>query len=343
MQNDPWSGFPDFDASHWEQQVGDLRHRVHVEEGWVKPIWATSTENHPLPERCIAPKSAGNPWQIIETVSRAESVMPALLGGVEGLRLSEKNANESWLEGVHLEMIGLHLDFADEPANQWDFQGLMQRGWRGSCLMTLEDMSQEACDQHHAQLKDFSNIKIWKLHVSQVKNRLDRMVSALHQLDRAVSLWEGLGYDVQIEVGRTHWAWELGPNVLEEIAMLRSGRFLWSQWLQSKGMDFVPIWIDGLTDSAMYQSEPTKEQLISMTTASYAGVIGGADSIETLPHDFFALNKSSEALRWARNIQHIMREESNLHCSFDPMGGSHLIENWTNEIVQKVWSTYQKS
>lgn len=209
--------------------------------------------------------------------------------------------------------------------------------------MSLEEVSREACVIHHSHLNEFSNIKIWKVHVKQVKDRLDRMVSALHQLDRTVSIWEGLGYDVQSELGKTQWKWEMGTNILEEIAMLRSGRFLWSQWLQSKGMAFVPIWIDGYTSSELYEAEPTSEQLISMTAASYAAVIGGVDSLETLPHDYFSPKKSADALRWARNIQHIMREESNLHCSFDPMGGSHLIENWTNEIVQSVWSTYQKS
>ena len=42
---------------------------------------------------------------------------------------------------------------------------------------------------------------------------------------------------------------------------------------------------------------------------------------------------SSEGKRWARNIQHLMREEAGLHRVFDPMGGSRVVEAWTVSLV----------
>ena len=78
-----------------------------------------------------------------------------------------------------------------------------------------------------------------------------------------------------------------------------------------------------------------------MTSAAYASAIGGTDSLEIVPHDAKDKQASADGKRWARNIQHLMREEAGLNRVFDPMGGSHVVEFWTSSLIESVWDTFK--
>ena len=53
------------------------------------------------------------------------------------------------------------------------------------------------------------------------------------------------------------------------------------------------------------------------------------------------VDQMGDGQRWARNIQHLMREESGLHRVFDPMGGSRVVEAWTGSLVEAAWAQYE--
>ena len=124
--------------------------------------------------------------------------------------------------------------------------------------------------------------------------------------------------------------------------MTRAMRILWQRWLKSRGQAPASIWLDALTYRPEVGEGLSTDRLIGMTSAAYASALGGPDSLEVLPHDSGDGMASSEGKRWARNIQHLMREEAGLHRVFDPMGGSRVVEAWTASLVEGAWDAFEK-
>jgi hypothetical protein len=78
---------------------------------------------------------------------------------------------------------------------------------------------------------------------------------------------------------------------------------------------------------------------ISSTAAAVASVCGGADTL------FIAASEGSATAfsrRIARNIQHLLREESYLDRVADPAAGSYYLENLTDHLAKKIWKDFQQ-
>ncbi len=93
----------------------------------------------------------------------------------------------------------------------------------------------------------------------------------------------------------------------------------------------------------------TDNNQLRNTIACAAAAIGGADSISVEPHrpcsinaSFPAADPDEDARRLARNIQHILMQESNLYRVQDPIGGSPFAESQTTESVEKAWQLLQE-
>ena len=73
-----------------------------------------------------------------------------------------------------------------------------------------------------------------------------------------------------------------------------------------------------------------------------AAVLGGADIITITPHIQGWGTEAVNAQRIARNVSHILREESHLHRVADPVAGSYYLEALTLSMMKKVWSKFQQ-
>jgi|AntRauTorckE5430_2_1112549.scaffolds.fasta_scaffold01418_4 hypothetical protein len=78
---------------------------------------------------------------------------------------------------------------------------------------------------------------------------------------------------------------------------------------------------------------------IRTTAHSMAAVIGGADILMIKPSD-----ESGQTVferRIARNVHHLLTEESYLGQVADPAAGSYYLETLTNHLAQKIWTDFQ--
>ena len=71
-----------------------------------------------------------------------------------------------------------------------------------------------------------------------------------------------------------------------------------------------------------------------------SAVLGGTDSLIVTPFDYW-WSDSERGLRYARNIHHLLNEESHLSAVIDPLKGSYAVEMITNRFVEKVWLKFQ--
>ncbi|MDP4952159.1 MAG: methylmalonyl-CoA mutase family protein, partial [Flavobacteriales bacterium] len=81
--------------------------------------------------------------------------------------------------------------------------------------------------------------------------------------------------------------------------------------------------------------------LLRGTIAGMSATLGGADAVMIRPFDELWAN-STEALRYARNTQHLLKEESMLDAVQDPMKGALIVEKLCAKLLESGWNTFQK-
>lgn len=125
------------------------------------------------------------------------------------------------------------------------------------------------------------------------------------------------------------------------IAKLRALRLLWARLLELCDAPLSPLRIHAETSwRMMIRSEP-HTNLLRTTVAAFAAGVGGADSVAVLPFDA-ALGRSDRSARaLARNIQHLLLEESHLYRVGDPSAGSGLVEALTEALAVSAWAEFQ--
>jgi methylmalonyl-CoA mutase len=82
--------------------------------------------------------------------------------------------------------------------------------------------------------------------------------------------------------------------------------------------------------------------MLRATIATFSAGLGGADSINVLPHTLALGLPDPFARRAARNTQLVLLEESNLAKVSDPAAGSGGIESLTRELCEAAWSLFQE-
>ena len=82
--------------------------------------------------------------------------------------------------------------------------------------------------------------------------------------------------------------------------------------------------------------------MLRTTIAAAAAALGGADSITVRPFSWAIGAPDAFARRFARNIHHVLIEESGLDRVADPAGGSFAIEQLTDELAKQAWALFQE-
>jgi methylmalonyl-CoA mutase len=136
-----------------------------------------------------------------------------------------------------------------------------------------------------------------------------------------------------------------GSSYFPEIAKIRAARLLWAYITRhyvpgNEELAQVDIHsVSSLWNKTIFDSY---NNMLRSTTETMSAVLGGSNSINTLPFD--ATYKASDVFseRIARNIQHMLRDESYLDKVIDPGAGSYYIETLTLNIAQHTWELFRQ-
>ncbi len=122
---------------------------------------------------------------------------------------------------------------------------------------------------------------------------------------------------------------ELGvsTNFFYEVARLRSLRIALEHVFDGKCPSITTICSPLLADKDDYKN------LLRTTTQSLSAVVGGADLIFI---QSFNASGSENAVRWARNISHLLKHESHFDWVKDAAAGSYLIEYLCHQLLINV-------
>ena len=127
------------------------------------------------------------------------------------------------------------------------------------------------------------------------------------------------------------------------MAKFRALRLLWARIEQACGLEPKPLFIAADTAWRMLTQRDPYVNMLRATMATFSAGLGGADSINVLPHTLALGLPDPFARRVARNTQLVLLEESNLAKVSDPAAGSGGIEALTQQLCEAAWQLFQET
>lgn len=291
------------------------------------------------------------------------------LVGRDGLPVYARQDLDMLLAGVHLDMVGIHLEAgaaflpaAGMLASLWRTRGIKSEDARGAFnadpLAVLARDGRLPCSIDQA-MKQLADLARW------THNNLPRVTSirvgtgpyhhagAHAAQDLGFSMATAVAYlkamtdqgmSVADAAGQMRFAFSLGCNQFLAIAKLRAARKLWAAVLDAVGVkpEEAPMRIHARMSKRVITARDPWVNLLRNTVCCFAAGVGGAEVITSEPFDKAIGLPDDLARRIARNTAIILQEESHLLRVLDPAGGCWMLENLTDELAEKGWAVFQE-
>ncbi len=128
-------------------------------------------------------------------------------------------------------------------------------------------------------------------------------------------------------------------NFLEEVAKFRAARRLWAELVTERYRPANPrsAWLRFHTQTAgsTLTAQQPENNVVRVTLQALAAVCGGTQSLHTNAADEALGLPTESSARVALRTQQIIGSESGVADVADPLGGSYVIEAWTDQIVAR--------
>lgn len=127
-----------------------------------------------------------------------------------------------------------------------------------------------------------------------------------------------------------------------ELAKLRAFRALWQTFARAYNHEKVSrVPVHSETSLRTYSKLDPYVNLIRAGNEAFSAALGGTDVLTVHPHNILE-EVTLGAVRYARNIQLVIKEETFTQYVLDPAGGSYYIDTLTNELIEKAWTLFQE-
>ena len=152
------------------------------------------------------------------------------------------------------------------------------------------------------------------------------------------------GLDINIAARQFVFSDSLSGEFFRSIAKIRAARWLWARVVAACGGDPAAqrMYLRVRTSRRILTVRDPWVNMMRNTACAFAGAIGGADAITTVPFDA-ALNGGSDlGRRNSRNAQLVLREEAHLQRVVDAGGGAWFLEALTRQLAERAWAMLQE-
>ena len=166
-------------------------------------------------------------------------------------------------------------------------------------------------------------------------------------LEMAYTLADGLEYvRTGIKAGmkiddfapRLSFFWAIGMNHFVEIAKMRAARVIWARLLSQfnpQNPKSLALRTHSQTSGWSLTEQEPFNNITRTTIEALASALGGTQSLHTNALDEAIALPTDYSAKIARNTQIILQQESGICDVVDPMGGSHLIETLTQQMIDE--------
>ncbi len=154
------------------------------------------------------------------------------------------------------------------------------------------------------------------------------------------------GLDVDRFAPRLSFFFNAHNDFFEEIAKYRAARRIWAHEMRERfqAKDPRSWWLRFHTQTAgcSLTAQQPENNIVRTTIQALAAVLGGTQSLHTNSMDEALALPSELAVRIALRTQQIIAHESGVANSADPLGGSYLLEAWTDRLEEEAYEYFNK-
>ncbi len=196
------------------------------------------------------------------------------------------------------------------------------------------------------KMPKFNSISISGYHMQEA--------GATADIELAYTLADGLEYiKTGLKAGltidefapRLSFFWGIGMNHFMEIAKMRAARMLWAKLVKQfnpKNEKSLALRTHCQTSGWSLTAQDPFNNVARTTIEAMAAVFGGTQSLHTNALDEAIALPTDFSARIARNTQLFLQEETHITKTVDPWGGSHYVEQLTQDIAHKAWDLIQE-
>ncbi|MCC6599461.1 MAG: hypothetical protein IT223_02180 [Crocinitomicaceae bacterium] len=286
-------------------------------------------------------------------------ILSALNGGVDSIGIStgirSRQDLDLLLEGVMFDIVSIHFSGIFNPLHllQWYVEKAKAAGYnvrelRGgiSSALRVEDLASPSvvelaafCREYLGSFRPFT-ISADPVHCSG-GNATHEIAFALAMGNELLHRLNAEGFSAAEAASMTGFEFAVGTSYFANIAKLRVFRTLWSEVVRQYEPAISPdIFIHTITSRFLQTVYAPYNNVLRATSGAMSAVLGGADSISVAPHDEVFAEQNETSLRIARNIQHILTEESYFHASSSAADGSYYIEEMSLQLGNNAWQLF---
>ena len=195
-----------------------------------------------------------------------------------------------------------------------------------------------------AEIQNFKCLNIKLSDEFESVNAVQELALLLHFATSKIVASHHLGITLDKILPTTQFQIRLGKNYFIEIAKVRALRLLVQTMWKGFEIDVNPSQVMILCSSNNWDhpSEDKHNHLLEATTSAMSAILGGCNALLIRPFNKTFEEQPALAIRNARNISSILKEESYLDKVTDPSAGSYYIESITNQLIEKAWALFLK-
>ena len=152
------------------------------------------------------------------------------------------------------------------------------------------------------------------------------------------------GISIDAACGELEFTYAATADQFATMAKLRAARQCWSRIAEASGASPAARRQrqHAVTSRSMLTRYDPMVNVLRSTVAAFAAGVAGVDSQCVLPYDIAIGEPSQDARRLARNISHILTQESRIGHVADPARGSAYVAELTHSIAEKAWDLFQQ-
>ncbi|HTL81552.1 MAG TPA: methylmalonyl-CoA mutase family protein [Bacteroidia bacterium] len=153
------------------------------------------------------------------------------------------------------------------------------------------------------------------------------------------------GLDIDVFAKRLSFFFNAHNNFFEEIAKFRAARRMWAKItkdLGAKDPRAMMLRFHTQTGGSTLTAQQPQNNIVRVTLQAMSAVLGGTQSLHTNGFDEALALPTEEAARIALRTQQIVAYESGVVDSVDPLAGSWMVEELTNEVEKKAWEYIER-
>lgn len=198
-----------------------------------------------------------------------------------------------------------------------------------------------------ADIFEYTSKNIPKFNSISISGYHMQEAGATPVLEMAYTLADGLEYvRTGIKAGmniddfapRLSFFWAIGMNHFMEIAKMRAARVIWSQLLTQfnpQNPKSLALRTHSQTSGWSLTEQEPFNNITRTAIEALSSALGGTQSLHTNALDEAIALPTDYSAKIARNTQIILQQESGICDVVDPMGGSHVVEALTQQMIEE--------